>query len=87
MGDILSLQESVQVFQDIAYIFPTVFFLQNTYAIKGLDKEFTLSGYLLPFYKLMKLVVVAKGTFKLPQNRQAGKIFDLDCMKLYLGTF
>ena len=60
----------VQIFLDIANIGPTEFFLQRKYAMKGFYKEFTLSGLSVAMFELIKLVVLAKGTFKLPNSQQ-----------------
>ena len=82
MGDILSIQESYQIFLFlfIPNFFLNKFFLNHEYAIKGFYKE------LLPFYELMKLVVLAKRIFPLSWN-QVVIFFYLDLVKLSLEFF
>ena len=76
MGDILSLQEIVQIFLDIAYICLTDYFLSHKYSVKGFFKEFTLLGISVAILLIKEVVGTSILIVRLPP---ASKIFDLDC--------
>ena len=53
--DFLFLEESVQIFLDIAHICPNELFIQQKYASKGLYKEFTLVGISIAILEINKI--------------------------------
>ena len=58
--DILLIEESVQIFLDIAHICPNELFIQQKYANKGFYKEFTLVGLSVAILELNKIGVTCK---------------------------
>ena len=66
MGDILSLQEIVQIFLDIAYICPTDYFLSHKYSVKGFFKEFTLLGISVAILLIKEVVGTSILIVRLP---------------------
>ena len=67
MTNVLCLKESDQIFPVSEYPCPNKLFLNHKYAMKRFKKEFALQGsFFLPFYELLKLVVLVKWKLKCP---------------------
>ena len=73
---ILSLQESDRISLAIAIFCPNEFFIKHKYTLKGSYREFFLLGLSDTTYELLKLMLLTKPAFKLPQNQHVRYLTD-----------